>query len=254
MGKGKDFGMGGKDLGEGGKDYGKGCKDSGKGGEDSGKGYQGACFNCGKVGHKAWECRRRKQVGAVDEENYGNDEGEVQAGAVESGTIWNIGVEINKVQKMEAENDPKTKAIEITLDSGAGASCWPAKLLKNIPMKEKDKGVRFKAAYGTEQKNYGTKNIKFQSEGEICDMKFHVTDTTKPLASAAAIAKMGNRVVLEDSRTSRTWRQARRSTSGSRAAPMCWTLIASPMRRFSAGGDKLREKRHWGESCKTRQK
>ena len=29
-------------------------------------------------------------------------------------------------------------------------------------------------------------------------MKFHVTDTTKPLASAAAVTKMGNRVVLED--------------------------------------------------------
>ena len=74
--KGKDFGKGGKDSGKGGKDYGKGCKDSDKGGKDSGKGYQGACFNCGKVGHKAWSCR---QVGAVDEENYGNDEGEVQA-------------------------------------------------------------------------------------------------------------------------------------------------------------------------------
>ena len=98
---------------------------------------------------------------------------------------------------MEVENDPKTKAIEITVNSGAGASCWPAKLLKNITMKEKDKGVRFKAASGTELKFYGTKNIKFQSEGEICDMKCHVTDT-KPLASAAAIANMRNRVVLED--------------------------------------------------------
>ena len=28
-------------------------------------------------------------------------------------------------------------------------------------------------------------------------MRFHVTDTTKPLASARAIAKMGSRVVLE---------------------------------------------------------
>ena len=28
-------------------------------------------------------------------------------------------------------------------------------------------------------------------------MKLHVTDATKPLASAAAIAKMGNKVVLE---------------------------------------------------------
>ena len=56
-GKGKDFGKGGKDFGKGGKDYGKGDKDSSKGGKDSGKGYQGASFNCGKVGHKAWECR-----------------------------------------------------------------------------------------------------------------------------------------------------------------------------------------------------
>ena len=57
-GKGKDFGKGGKDFGKGGKDYGKGgkdygeeSKDSGKGGKDRGKVYQGACFNCGKVGH-----------------------------------------------------------------------------------------------------------------------------------------------------------------------------------------------------------
>ena len=89
--KGKDFGKGGTDFGKGGKEY-------GKGGEDSGKGYQDACFNCGKVGHKAWECRSRS-VGVVDEENNGNVEGEVQAGAVEMGTSWNIGgVGINKVR------------------------------------------------------------------------------------------------------------------------------------------------------------
>ncbi len=29
-------------------------------------------------------------------------------------------------------------------------------------------------------------------------MKFHVADTTKPLASAMAVVKMGNRVVLYD--------------------------------------------------------
>ncbi len=29
-------------------------------------------------------------------------------------------------------------------------------------------------------------------------MKFHVTDTIKPLASAMAVMKMGNRVVLDD--------------------------------------------------------
>ena len=59
--------------------------------------------------------------------------------------------------------------------------------------------MRFKAANGTELKYYGTKNIKFQVEGDsgMCELKFHVADTTKPLASAVAIAKMGNKVVLE---------------------------------------------------------
>ena len=79
----------------------------------------------------------------MDEENYGNDEGEVQAGAVEIGTIWNIGgVEINKVQKMEAQNDPKTKAIEITLDSGAGASCWPCEVAQEHPREGEGQGCQ----------------------------------------------------------------------------------------------------------------
>ena len=101
---------------------------------------------------------------------------------------------------MDVDEKPKMKSIEITIDSGAGASCWPQNLLKKVPMQPKARGVRFKAANGTELKYHGTKNIKFQANGKggVCDMKFHVTDTTKPLASAAAIAKMGNRVVLED--------------------------------------------------------
>ena len=194
-GKGNHYGKGG------GKDFGKGGgKDSSKGGKSTGKGYQGTCYTCGKVGHKAWECRSGKQIGAVTEDDD-DESDEVQAGAVEIGTVWNIGgVEVNKIERMEIDEDPKVKKVEITIDSGAGASCWPEKLLKKIPMLAKDKGVKFKAANGTELKYYGTKNIKFQASGVegICDMKFHVTDTTKPLASAAAIVKMGNKVILED--------------------------------------------------------
>jgi hypothetical protein len=67
-------------------------------------------------------------------------------------------------------------------------------------MKAKDKGVKFKAANGTELKYYGAKHIKFKvgASGDVGELKFHVTDTTKPLASAAAITKMGNRIVLEE--------------------------------------------------------
>ena len=88
-------------------------------------------------------------------------------------------------------------------------------------------------------------------------MKFHVTDTTKPLASAAAVAKMGNRVVLEDGpgksyiENVATGKKIHFRESG---GILCWTLIASPMRRFSARGDQVRENRHWGESCNTGQK
>jgi hypothetical protein len=206
-GKGITYGKGGGNTyGKGGgKDVGKGGgKDSGKGGKSMGKGYQGTCFNCGKLGHKAWECRGGRQVGAVDEEDDEYEEVRaVQAGSVEIGTVWNIGgVEccVDKVEPMMVDEAPKTKKIEITVDSGAGASCWPSRLLKKVPMMAKDKGVRFRAANGTELKYYGTKNIQFQATGGegICDMRFHVTDTTKPLASAAAIVKMGNRVILED--------------------------------------------------------
>lgn len=193
---GNTFGKGGKDFGKGGKDFGKGGKDSGKGG--GGKGYQGTCFNCGKVGHKAWECRSGKRINAIEE--HEDEDEEVQAAAVEIGTVWNIGaVEVNKVDKMDLDEKPKTKTVQITLDSGAGASCWPQNLLKKIPMHAKDKGVRFKAANGTELKYHGTKNVKFRVDGDdgVCELKFHVTDTTKPLASASAIAMMGNRVVME---------------------------------------------------------
>ena len=204
-GGGKDFGKGDKGKGKGfGNVYGKGGKDfskGGKGGKDGGKGkgYQGTCFNCGKVGHKAWECRS-KRVDAVDEEEV-EDEG-VPAGMVEIGTVWNVGaveVEVNKVD-MDVDEGPKTKTVQITLDSGAGASCWPQNLLKKVPMQAKDKGVKFRAANGVEMKYHGTKNIKFKvdSNGGLGELKFHVTDTTKPLASAASITKMGNKIVMED--------------------------------------------------------
>ena len=247
-GKGKGMGKGGK--GEKGKGKGKG-KGFGKG-----YGYQGECWKCGRVGHKAAECR---QVGAVDEEEYGEEDEEVTVN-----TVWNVGhvevtpdppnatdpwedppvpekscgcpcapcapmrvsrkrscptfcgafsgivdadaaddvdlkdgslehveatrepggdcmlwepamrlsgakctpifsddvsVDVNAAATVDVEDweikKPKTKPIKVTLDSGAGASCWPEKLLRSLPMESKTKGVRFSAANGTELKYYG---------------------------------------------------------------------------------------------------
>ncbi len=102
----------------------------------------------------------------------------------------------------------KGKAVKVTLGSVAGASCWPDKLWKAIPMNPKTKGVKFAAAGGSELKYYGNKNVRFAPKNKlsksglkvpegVCEMKVHVADTTKPLASAMAVVKMDNRIVLD---------------------------------------------------------
>ena len=107
-GKGKDGGYGkgeydqnkGKGKGpiqsswQGGWDYGggamgKGEKGGGKGFQ--GKGYQGTCWKCGRVGHKAMECRVRaaNEVGEVEAQND-----------TEIGGVWMIG-HVEKEDKRE---------------------------------------------------------------------------------------------------------------------------------------------------------
>ncbi len=75
-------------------------------------------------------------------------------------------------------------------------------------MLPKAKGVRFRPANGTELKYLGAEKVQFHPvdarklgggrAGEVCEMSFHATDATKPRAAAMFIAKMGNRIVLED--------------------------------------------------------
>ncbi len=161
------------------------------------------------MGHKAWECES-KQIGSIEEESGEADEdGEED---VHVGTVWGVGAvdkEVAAVSRMKVDSAEAKKKIEVTVDSGAGASCWPEKLLKDTPMGPQLKRVRFKAANGAELKYYGTKKVKFhpregrrrdggKMDGELCEMNFHVTDAAKPLAAAMAIVKLGNRIVVED--------------------------------------------------------
>lgn len=145
-------------------------------GKSSRKGYQGTCFTCGKVGHKACECLRGRPVGAVGKEEDEN----VPAGSLEIGTVWGVrAVEVQaaEVERMEVDEKPKMKSIDITINSGAEASCWPQELRKKVPMQPNAKGVRFRAANKAELKYHRTQNIMFQVDGggEVCDMKFYVT-------------------------------------------------------------------------------
>ena len=94
---------------------------------------------------------------------------------------------------------------EITLDSGAGASCLPKGWLLDTAMKPRKKGVKFLAAQGSEMEYVGRKVARFRPVrcvggkevlGSLSQMEFHVTDATKALASAAAVVKAGNNIVM----------------------------------------------------------
>ena len=61
-----------------------------------GKGYQGICWNCGKVGHKANECAAQRPAHAVDEE-------------ADVGSVWMVGnveVETVNMNLMQVEVPP----------------------------------------------------------------------------------------------------------------------------------------------------
>lgn len=139
--------------------------------------------------------------GEADLEKNSNDQ--------EGGVSVDIGAVEKKGDdaKMKASRGREAKSVEITLDSGAGASCWPEKLMRSIPLGPKARGTKFKTANGAELRYYGTKRVTFAPTDGVsrdgskmanrCEMGFHVTDTTKPLAAAMAVVKMGNRIVLE---------------------------------------------------------
>ena len=86
-GYGKGFGGGGK--GFGGKGYGGGGKGFGGGGK--GFGYQGLCFNCGKIGHKAAECRGGKGGGKSWWANGVDEQEEEEGEEADCGGVFMIG-------------------------------------------------------------------------------------------------------------------------------------------------------------------
>jgi hypothetical protein len=152
----------------------------------------------------------------MDTNGIDGDYDEGGEGAVDVGTAWNVGI-VDKITNIDVGGIEDKKAIDVDtrqkelhmcqsiLDSGAGVSCWPKASMKDMLMKPKQKGIRFKVANGTELEHLGKKEIHFQPtafqndkavrEG-MCNMEFHVTDSTKPLASALTVLKAGNRIVL----------------------------------------------------------
>ena len=59
---------------------------AGKGGSGPKGGFQGACFECGAWGHRAWECREVAGTHMVEEEGAGKE------ATTEVGGVWTIGM------------------------------------------------------------------------------------------------------------------------------------------------------------------
>ena len=209
------------------KGYGKGKGDYGKGKGDFGKGkgdyFYGNCNKCGKWGHRAAQCR--SSVNRVAEEDV---EAMTEVGGV--WTVASVGclpcdqlgnppgltgkhVEVwNKYSELALDEEPayeinavtaqiggkKYVAVgkgKITVDSGAEESVMPAKMLPEEPTKTPQKKKRFVAANGGEMNHYGEKDVKFrgiQGNHHLSQMKFQISDVTKPLAAVTRIVEKGN--------------------------------------------------------------
>jgi hypothetical protein len=101
-GKGNNYGKGGKGFDKGG---GKG-NFNGKGG----KGYLGTCFACGKVGHKAAECRA---VHNVEPQQQGQEQGNTAVEEVSVGAgVWVIGAVNTEWKKPKVKRESAKKASE----------------------------------------------------------------------------------------------------------------------------------------------
>ena len=153
----------------------------GKGQKGKGKGYQGTCWRCWRVGHKAAEC----DVQEVDlVQGVGSEEEEVHN--VE--TVWPIGnVEVNEV-------------VEVTIDSGAAKSVWPVDK-GGVSRRRTSDNVKLMAANGSPIRVDGEATLKFVRGTRRCEMRFLDADVRKPLGAVSAIVDQGNTVVFSRERS-----------------------------------------------------
>ena len=220
-GKGWDKGKGkGFYKGKGDKGYGKGWgkqpfgyyqkgDQKGKGDKGKGKGYQGVCWNCGKVGHKANECHA-KGMHHVHEEEFRDEpvgvEGMEEVYEDETWTIGNVG-----------ETDP---SLDGGVPPGLGGGPW--REVSTGGWRSAARRGKPKCCTHEETFRVGTHNRFAELEehpmeiggtdtyeiGEVraggeqgwtrlSSVNFNLAGVCKPLISAAEVVAKGNKIVMD---------------------------------------------------------
>ena len=143
-----------------------------------GKGYQGTCFKCGKVGHKAVECWSHKAFNVGEDAEEPREEVEAQEGCVDS--VWLVaGVETKRV------NPPGLQKAGETVSK---TSVVRTRLYEPIPIKNKFQ------ALAERQINMAEKTAEKTQQPRKCGMIFHMTDAKRMLASVDKIVAAGHKV------------------------------------------------------------
>ena len=201
------------------KGKGKGKGTEGFKGKGSGKGYQGTCYECGKVGHKASECWRAKRAYAVEGGDGHEDEGhDEDAQNIEEYSVWMMaanvdmkvdeeeirdqsddGIGIDEVERMDKNNDQvEIDKVECRDKNNDQIEIDNVESRNNINDQIGIDSVEHQDKYNglTKEENEGECMIAGVSavENNLCAMQFHMTDVKKILASVAKITQAGNEV------------------------------------------------------------
>ena len=199
-----------KSFGKGSKSGGKDGKGSGKGGyggygPKGGKGYQGACYLCGEIGHKKFECKKLKGIHGVDEEQ---DKSEP---TVEMNGVWIVGQvevksrkEVSRHIVLQNSFEPLTmheeNEGELDTDEALDIINNQVEIVGSLD-KMNDQAVKLQGTIMDEEADMDVDVFVVDLEGQRLTrpsvMNFNEANVRKPLASAVEVTKAGNRVVME---------------------------------------------------------
>ena len=176
------------------KGKGKDNKDNKWGSGGGNDKFQGKCDYCGKEGHKASECRKKKfdadkkgkggQVGSVEEPTPQNTQNTVKAISATDENRFVCGVTAHNSSDLKDEDD----IVWIMLDSGSDEHCSPHNSVDKGTKRDKQT-PSLKAVEGTGMKTSGCVIVAFDMDGIEQDLvrassQFIACDSTKYVLSA----------------------------------------------------------------------